>query len=77
MTVKADNKRRVVLPSARAGDLFEVQVLGEGRLTLTRLEPIQDRPARGRLEKRGKYTVLVTENAINEAALKAALAEFP
>jgi hypothetical protein len=40
MTVKADNKRRVVLPSARAWDLFEVQVLGEGRLTLTRLEPI-------------------------------------
>jgi hypothetical protein len=45
MTVKADNRRRVVLPSAKAGDLFEVQVLGEGRLTLTRLEPIQDRPA--------------------------------
>jgi hypothetical protein len=34
----ADAKRRVVLPAAKPGDVFEVQTLGEGRLLLVRLE---------------------------------------
>jgi bifunctional DNA-binding transcriptional regulator/antitoxin component of YhaV-PrlF toxin-antitoxin module len=34
-----DAKRRVVLPSARPGDVFDIQSQGEGRLLLVRLEP--------------------------------------
>jgi hypothetical protein len=34
----ADAKRRVVLPSARPGDVFDIQSQGEGRLLLVRLE---------------------------------------
>jgi hypothetical protein len=37
-TSTADAKRRVVLPAAKPGDVFEVQSLGEGRLLLVRLE---------------------------------------
>jgi len=37
-TSKADTKRRVVLPTARPGDVFEIQSQGEGRLLLVRLE---------------------------------------
>jgi hypothetical protein len=35
---KADTKRRVVLPAAKPGDLFDIQSQGEGRLLLVRLE---------------------------------------
>jgi hypothetical protein len=33
-----DAKRRVVLPAARPGDVFDIQSQGEGRLLLVRLE---------------------------------------
>ena len=35
----ADAKRRVVLPAAKPGDVFDIQNQGEGRLLLVRLEP--------------------------------------
>ncbi len=38
MTSKADSKRRVVLPRARPGDVFDIQEQGEGRYVLVRLE---------------------------------------
>jgi hypothetical protein len=34
----ADAKRRVVLPAAKPGDVFDIQTQGEGRLLLVRLE---------------------------------------
>jgi hypothetical protein len=33
-----DAKRRVALPSAKPGDVFDIQSQGEGRLLLVRLE---------------------------------------
>jgi bifunctional DNA-binding transcriptional regulator/antitoxin component of YhaV-PrlF toxin-antitoxin module len=33
-----DAKRRVVLPAAKPGDVFDIQSQGEGRLLLVRLE---------------------------------------
>jgi hypothetical protein len=77
MTVTADNKRRVVLPSAKPGDLFEVQLSGEGNLTLTKLKPIRSRTTPVRFEKRGKYTVGVSERPISPEAIRQAVAEFP
>jgi hypothetical protein len=35
---RVDAKRRVVLPEAEPGDIFDVQRQGEGRLLLVRLE---------------------------------------
>ena len=37
-TSTADSKRRVVLPTARPGDVFDIRSQGEGRLLLVRLE---------------------------------------
>lgn len=37
MTTTADNKKRVVLPAARPGDVFGVRSEGEGRFLLVRL----------------------------------------
>lgn len=34
----ADAKKRVVLPTAKPGDVFDIQEQGEGRLLLVRLE---------------------------------------
>ncbi len=78
MTVVADNKKRVTLRLAKPGDRFDVKVSGEGRYVLTRLEPVQQsRPAKVRIEKRGRYHVGVLDRPINEEALNEALAEFP
>jgi hypothetical protein len=33
-----DEKRRLVLPAAKPGDVFDIQSHGEGRLLLVRLE---------------------------------------
>ena len=40
----ADAKRRIVLPAARPGDVFDIQSQGEGRLLLVRLEPPKPEP---------------------------------
>jgi hypothetical protein len=40
----ADTKRRVVLPTARPGDVLDIQSQGEGRLLLVRLEPPKPEP---------------------------------
>lgn len=43
-TSTADAKRRVVLPAAKPGDVFDIQNQGEGRLLLVRLEPPKPEP---------------------------------
>ena len=78
MTVVADNKKRVTLRLAKPGQRFDVQVCGDGKYILSRLEPIRGaRPARVRIEKRGRYSVGVLSAPIDAVALKEALAEFP
>jgi hypothetical protein len=58
MTVVADSKKRVTIRSAKPGERFDVQVAGEGRFILTRLEPIHStRSAKVKIVKRGGYTV--------------------
>lgn len=44
-TSTVDAKRRVVLPEAEPGEVFEIQSQGEGRLLLVRLEHSQPGPA--------------------------------
>jgi hypothetical protein len=76
MTVIADNKKRVTLPTAKPGDRFDIQISGEGFL-LRKLEPVESRPAKVRFEKRGKYTVGVLDRPIDEKVIKELVAEFP
>lgn len=45
---KADAKRRVVLPAAKPGDIFDIQTHGEGRLVLVRLERPEPGPRMSR-----------------------------
>jgi hypothetical protein len=50
MTTKADGKKRVVLPEARPGDVFDVQRKGEGQYLLVRLASPQPRERMSRAE---------------------------
>ena len=43
MTIKADSKKRVVVPDARPGDVFVYEDQGNGHFHLMRLE-VPDRP---------------------------------
>jgi hypothetical protein len=78
VTVVADNKKRVTIRNAKPGDRFDVQIAGNGRFILTKLEPVQSvRSARVRIEKRDGYSVGVLDQPISEDAIKKALSEFP
>jgi len=76
MKVTADARRRVVLADAKPGDVFD-QVLEGTRIVLIKLEPALHRPAKARIEKRGRYSVGVLDQPINEQAIREALADFP
>jgi hypothetical protein len=76
VTVIADNKKRVTLPT-KPGERFDLQVHGKDKFILTRLTPIKVRSAKVRIQKKDGFTVGKLDHSIDEAALKEALAEFP
>lgn len=76
MTVRTDDKKRVVIPTARPGDRFDVQVTGDGKVVLTRLE-MADKPDNVRLVKKNGYTVARGTRRITQEQVRAALDEFP
>jgi hypothetical protein len=76
MTVTADENRRVVLPAAQAGERFDVQILEDGKIVLTRL-PSPHKPDGIRLVSKHGYTVAVGTKPITQEMVRAALDEFP
>lgn len=76
MTVTTDEKKRVVIPTAKPGDRFDVQVTQEGRVVLTRLE-LADKPDHVRLVKKHGYTLARGTRAITQEQVRKALDEFP
>ena len=65
MTVIADNKRRVVLPGAKPGDVFDVQDSGIKKV-LTLLEPARRRYSEGKLVRDAKTGVLMWTGDLGE-----------
>jgi hypothetical protein len=76
MTVTTDEKKRVVIPSARPGDRFDVQMTPDGKVVLTRLE-LADKPDTVRLVKKHGYTVARGTKRITQDQVRRALDEFP
>jgi hypothetical protein len=69
MTVKTDEKRRVVLPSAKPGDVFNVELSG-GKILLTKLVPVESKLVRARKVKgivMGAVDVEIDPTAIVDA----------
>ena len=76
MPVTADAKKRVVLPPAKPGDRFDVQISGNGKLVLTPLIP-DERPNKARLVKKHGYSVAVSIRPITQEQVRSAMDEFP
>ena len=77
MTVTTDEKKRVVIPSARPGDRFDGPAGDpEGKVVLTRLE-LADKPDNVRLVKKHGYTVARGTRRITQEQVRRALDEFP
>jgi hypothetical protein len=76
VTVTADAKRRVVLPPAKPGDQFDVQLSTNGKLVLTPLI-LDERFNKVKLIKKHGYTVAVTSRPITQAQIRAYMDEFP
>jgi hypothetical protein len=79
MTVTADAKRRVVLPSVNPGDSFKVEQNGS-EIRLLLLKPVESKagkPSKVRMLKKDGYTVGELDHPIDMAALQLALDEFP
>ena len=76
MTVTADAKKRVVLPPAKPGERFDVQISSNGKLVLTPLIP-DERPNQVKLVRKHGYLVAVGSRPITQAQVRAAMDEFP
>jgi hypothetical protein len=66
MTVKADEKKRIVIPSAKPGDVFNVELSG-GKILLTKLVPSESKLVRARRVKgivMGSEDVEINSNEI-------------
>ncbi len=86
MTATLYNRGQMVIPAkARKqaglaqGDVLSVEIQGEGRLLLVRLEKANEpKPANARLlRRRGTHPVLIGTRKPTPEELKTALAEFP
>ena len=78
-TIAVDKYQRLRLPDVKGGQRYVYENKGNGVLVLTEVKPveIEERPAKVRFEKRGRYTVGVTDRPINMLELEKALKEFP
>jgi hypothetical protein len=75
MTVIADNKKRVTLPT-KPGERFDLQTVGVDKFILTRLVPVE-KAEPVRLVKKHGYTVGVGPRKISQAQVRKLLDEFP
>jgi hypothetical protein len=75
MTVTADAKKRVVLPSAKPGDSYQVEQTG-GEIRLRLLKPVPKEKAR-LVKGANGYLVAVGTRPITQEMVSAAMDEFP
>jgi hypothetical protein len=76
-TITADKQKRVRIPDARPGQVFAYERGQDGTITLHEVKKAEPAPAKARLEKRGRYTVVVPAQPVNMDAVKELLADFP
>ena len=77
ITTKVDNRKRVVVPQAKPGQVYAVQENADGSFTLTVVAPRYPTRPKCRLAKEDGFTVSVPIQPINGAAIRELLADFP
>jgi hypothetical protein len=75
MKVRADDKKRIVLTTAKPGDCFEVLVPHDGTIILTKLEPA--RLPKARLKRSNGRTLLVGDRRTTLEDVQRVMATFP
>lgn len=75
-TVKVDKTKRVRLRDARPGQILSYVFTGS-RFDLNLVDPVEPRPAKVTVSKRGSFSVGVTDRDISDQVLEQALSEFP
>ena len=78
--IKVDEAHRIQIAVLAPGDLYEPEIVSPDEIKLRRVSQPSDtasRPTQVRFEKRGGYTVGVSDQPVSLAAIKEALAEFP
>ena len=75
MTVIADNKKRVTLPT-KPGESFDLQSFGGNKFILTRLVPVATKE-KIKLIKRHGCTLAVSSRKITQTETRKLLDEFP
>jgi bifunctional DNA-binding transcriptional regulator/antitoxin component of YhaV-PrlF toxin-antitoxin module len=69
-TSRVDSKRRVVLPAAKPGEVFDIQIQGEGRVVLVRLEVPRPAPRMSRARSLEAIAVAPLRPKMSWEALK-------
>jgi hypothetical protein len=77
ITTKADNRKRVLVPHAKPGQVYAVESRADGSFTLTAVQSSKAPAAKCRVTKVDGFTVVVPGQPINEQAVKELLADFP
>jgi len=79
-TATVDEKHRIKIPELKPGQVVAYDRGKNGTITLTKVKPAkkdENGPAKVRFEKRGRYTVGVTDRPINMEVVHQLLKEFP
>ncbi|HUD49256.1 MAG TPA: hypothetical protein VMR33_20680 [Candidatus Baltobacteraceae bacterium] len=77
ITTKADNRKRLVVPQAKPGQVYSVHDNGDGSFTLKAVEPKASSLPTCRLADEDGFRVAAPNQPINEPAIKELLADFP
>ena len=72
-----DNKRRVRIPGAKPGQAISIEGSPNSGWNLKLVETKEPKMANARLVKENGYTVTESDRPFDEAAVKAALEDFP
>ena len=75
ITVTVDDRKRVRIPDAKPKQVFSYQRDGNGRVTLTPVEPARGPAAR--LVRKNGHTYLLSERKITDEDVKRGLEDFP
>ncbi len=76
-TITADKARRVLIPDAQPGQVFDYCMNLDGSVLLTPVKKTEPEPGKVEFIKQNGYTVGVTNRTFTDEQIKEGLAELP
>ena len=76
ITGKPDNRKRIVVPQAKPGQVYAIDSDSNGIVTLTPMKPIELAPANYRFVKEKGFTVIETDRVVSEETIKEILSDI-